>query len=106
MRCSCGGTLVGYDDRGSTLCTACRAITPAPAPPPAPTVPELLAFASGHPTGGGAIRRELGVSPVRYWQLLNRAIDTAEARELAPELVDRLRERRHRRHALRTGATA
>jgi len=38
-----------------------------------------------------AIRSELGLSPARYYQLLGRLIDTAEAQEHDPMLVKRLR---------------
>ena len=38
-----------------------------------------------------AIRAELGMSPARYYQLLGRLIDTAEAQEHDPMLVKRLR---------------
>ena len=47
-----------------------------------------------------AIRAELGLSPARYYQLLGRLIDTAEAQEYDPMLVKRLRRLRDvRRHA-------
>ena len=38
-----------------------------------------------------AIRSELALSPARYYQLLGRLIDTAEAQEHDPMLVKRLR---------------
>lgn len=38
-----------------------------------------------------AIRAELGLSPARYYQLLGRLIDTAEAQAHDPMLVKRLR---------------
>jgi hypothetical protein len=66
-------------------------------------VATLLAFEAkwGAHTGHKeeAIRRELGVTPARYYQLLGRAIDTREALELDPLLVHRLQDARarHRR---------
>ncbi|MFH8249435.1 DUF3263 domain-containing protein [Microbacterium sp. B2969] len=38
-----------------------------------------------------AIRADLGLSPARYYQLLGRLIDTAEAQQQDPMLVKRLR---------------
>lgn len=53
------------------------------------------------------IREQLGLSPARYHQLLNRAIDLPEALAYDPMLVRRLRrlreERRRRRSARRLG---
>jgi hypothetical protein len=47
-----------------------------------------------------AIRSELSMSPARYYQLLGRLIDTAEAQEHDPMLVKRLRRIRDaREHA-------
>jgi hypothetical protein len=47
-----------------------------------------------------AIRSDLGISPARYYQLLGRLIDSAEAQEHDPMLVKRLRRLRDaRRHA-------
>lgn len=48
-----------------------------------------------------AIRDQLGLSPSRYYQLLGRLIDTAEAQAHDPMLVKRLRRMRdqHRRPA-------
>ncbi len=61
-------------------------------------VADLLAFEAkwGAHTGHKeeAIRRELDVTPARYYQLLGRAIDTREALELDPLLVHRLQQRR------------
>lgn len=51
-----------------------------------------------------AIRAELGLSPARYYQLLGRLIDTAEAQAIDPMLVKRLRRVREAR--LRGAATA
>jgi hypothetical protein len=53
-----------------------------------------------------AIRAELGVSPARYYQLLARLIDTAEAQEHDPMLVKRLRRLRDARHAARVTRAA
>jgi hypothetical protein len=44
-----------------------------------------------------AIRADLGLSPARYYQLLGRLIDTAEAQEHDPMLVKRLRRLREAR---------
>lgn len=96
------GTLV--DVLGQTVCTHCRRITTAKPPEPKPTTAELLAFASGHPTASGAIRRELGISPTRYYQLLNRAIDTDEAESIDPGLVLDLRLKRRDLARRRVGA--
>mgnify|MGYP001178655999 FL=1 len=41
-----------------------------------------------------AIRAELGLAPARYYQLLDRLIDTVEAQRHDPMLVKRLRRRR------------
>lgn len=46
---------------------------------------------------------ELGMTLTGYYQALDRAIDTAEALRSYPVLVNRLRERRARRLADRTG---
>ncbi|WP_292831102.1 DUF3263 domain-containing protein [Microbacterium sp.] len=56
-----------------------------------------------------AIRRELALSPARYYQLLNRLIDTADALAHDPLLVHRLRrlrEVRAREHVIRATASA
>jgi hypothetical protein len=69
------------------------------------TVSDLLAFEErwGEHTGDKeeAIRRELGETPSRYYQLLARTIDTREALELNPMLVRRLRRIRDERRAER-----
>ena len=44
-----------------------------------------------------AIRAELGISPVRYYQRLNILIDVPEAMERFPTLTSRLRRLRNRR---------
>lgn len=41
-----------------------------------------------------AVRSELGLAPARYYQLLGRLIDTADALEHDPLLVKRLRRAR------------
>lgn len=48
-----------------------------------------------------AIRETLGMGPARYYQLLGRLIDTAEALEHDPLLVKRLRRIRDERLARR-----
>ncbi len=48
-----------------------------------------------------AIRAELGLSPARYYQLLGRLIDTADAVEYDPMLVKRLRRIRDARQQAR-----
>lgn len=59
---------------------------------------ELLDFEEQWPRWSGskdeAIRARFGVTPARYFQLLHRTIDTAEAIEANPMLVRRLRRRR------------
>lgn len=71
----------------------------------------LLAFEAEWRRHGGAkeeaIRAEFGMAPARYYQLLGRLIDTAEALEHDPLLIRRLRRIRDQRaaaHAARTGA--
>lgn len=44
-----------------------------------------------------AIRAELGMAPARYYQLLGRLIDTADAQAYDPMLVKRLRRLRDAR---------
>lgn len=53
-----------------------------------------------------AIRAELGLSPARYYQLLGRLIDTAEAQEHDPMLVKRLRRLRDGRAQERVARAA
>ena len=54
-----------------------------------------------------AVRARFGLSPARYYQLLNRLIDRPEALEYDPMLVQRLRRlreaRRRKRFARRLG---
>ena len=55
----------------------------------------ILALEAAWPRHSGAkeetIRSKLGMSPARYYQLLGRMIDTADALEYDPMLVKRLR---------------
>jgi hypothetical protein len=53
-----------------------------------------------------AIRAELALSPARYYQLLGRLIDTADAQEHDPMLVKRLRRLRDARLASRAATAA
>ncbi|MBD8023355.1 DUF3263 domain-containing protein [Microbacterium gallinarum] len=53
-----------------------------------------------------AIRAELGLSPARYYQLLGRLIDTADAQAHDPMLVKRLRRLRDARAQARVGRAA
>ncbi|MBW3557014.1 MAG: DUF3263 domain-containing protein [Actinobacteria bacterium] len=48
-----------------------------------------------------AIRVQLGLSPARYYQLLNHLIDRPEAHEYDPLVVRRLRRLRERRRRAR-----
>jgi len=50
-----------------------------------------------------AIRERLGLPPIRYYQVLNRAIDLRAALEYDPMLVRRLRRLRDRRRRIRFG---
>ncbi len=50
-----------------------------------------------------AIRRELGLSPTAYYQLLNRLLDDPSALQVEPVLVDRLRRLRATRDRRRAG---
>lgn len=78
-----------------------------------PTIAELLAFEekwgrdrTRHSLKLEACYSELGVPPARYFQLLGRAIDTAEALEHSPMLVRRLRRMRDDRERIRSGRVA
>jgi hypothetical protein len=66
----------------------------------------ILAFERSLWRSAGAKDREitdaLGVSPTRYYQLLNELIDRPEAAEFDPELIARLRRRRVARGRLRS----
>ena len=53
-----------------------------------------------------AIRAELGISPARYYQLLGRLIDTADAQAHDPMLVKRLRRIRDARAEARVARAA
>lgn len=70
---------------------------------------DLLAFEDrwGDHSGNKeeAIRREMSLAPARYYQLLNRAIDTEEALRTDPVLVHRLRRTRDTRRQRRPTAT-
>lgn len=57
---------------------------------------QLLAFEAANPAPRNgqkdeAIRRELGLTPARYWQLLLRLIDTQQALDIDPVTTHRLR---------------
>ena len=60
----------------------------------------VLAFEAGHPSVGAskneAIRTRLGISPARYYQILDRLSVSVEALALEPLLVRRLQRRRER----------
>lgn len=69
-----------------------------PACPPLPDelARRLLAFEATHPTPQGGqkeelIRRELTLTPARYWQLLLRLVQTEQALRLDPMTTHRLR---------------
>lgn len=74
----------------------------------------VLEFERTHPDHGGrkddAVRTQVGVSPARYYQVLNLAIDSPAALAYDPQLVRRLlriRERRMRaRFSIRTSDSA
>lgn len=61
----------------------------------------ILEFAEHAPRTAGireeAVRRQLGISPVRYYQRLNVLVDHPEARRLHPLLIGRLARLRERR---------
>ncbi len=66
----------------------------------------LLAFERGTWRTPGAkdqaIIEALGMSPTRYYQLLNELIDDPEALKFDPALVKRLRAQRARRQRMRS----
>ena len=70
----------------------------------------ILAFERSWWRSPGAKEREildeLGISPTRYYQLLNELIDRPEAAQFDPALVARLRRRRADRNRLRSGRDA
>lgn len=77
---------------------------------PALSISRLIDFAAAHPGGvGGAtgelIRSELGVTPVRYLQLLNRAIQTDDALRHDPITTHRLRRLAEQRARTREART-
>lgn len=71
----------------------------------APTDRELLTFELSAPRSLGAkedaIKQSLGLTPIRYYQRLNVAIDTPEMMEAFPLLTARLRRKRDERERRR-----
>jgi len=67
----------------------------------------ILAFERSWWRTPGAKEREIlgvfGISPTRYYQLLNELIDRPAAAQFDPALVARLRRRRTDRNRLRSG---
>lgn len=67
------------------------------------TPAQLLDFEARHPertrSKESAIRRELGISPARYWVLLHRAAQSLEGWEHDPITAKRVLERSLRRVA-------
>lgn len=67
----------------------------------------ILALEAAWPRHSGAkeetIRRTLGMSPARYYQLLGRLIDTEQALQHDPLLIRRLRRSRERHVDQRIG---
>jgi hypothetical protein len=67
----------------------------------------VLAFERSWWTSPGVKEREildvLGMSPTRYYQVLNELIDEPAAAQFDPALVARLRRRRDARGRLRSG---
>jgi len=70
----------------------------------------MLAFERSWWRSPGAKEREIlevfGMSPTRYYQLLNELIDQPAATQFDPALVARLRRRRAVRNRLRSGREA
>ncbi|MDP3971699.1 MAG: DUF3263 domain-containing protein [Candidatus Nanopelagicales bacterium] len=68
---------------------------------------QVLRFERGWWPGRGgkdrAIRDSLGISPTRYFQVLNQAIDSPGSWSIDPALVHRLRRCRARQRAARPG---
>jgi len=65
----------------------------------------LEASESGGTTKQDAIRRELSMSPTRFYALLEQLVDSPEAAEYDPLVIARLRRRRDaRRRAMFTSA--
>lgn len=73
----------------------------------APTDHDLLTFEANAPRSLGAkedaIKARLGLTPIRYYQRLNVAIDTPEMMEAFPLLTARLRRKRDERERRRAG---
>ncbi|GAA1891524.1 DUF3263 domain-containing protein [Williamsia serinedens] len=69
---------------------------------------QLLEFAGRWWRNAGAaesaVQRELGLSPVRYYQRLNRLLDEGAAVEFDPILTNRLLRIRSERESRRRGA--
>lgn len=64
---------------------------------PTPTISQLLDFAAAHPVVRGEvetlIRRELGITPARYCQLLTRAAVSLEGQAHDPITAHRIARR-------------
>jgi hypothetical protein len=88
-RCAFAGDVVFRD--GRAVCPTCRG----PLYRPVPSTAEMLAFEASYPyrdpAREEAIRRDLSLTPARYYQLLGRAIDTEDALRIDPVLTHRLR---------------
>lgn len=73
-------------------------------------IARLVDFAAAHPryrrNVDEDIRREFGITPARYFQLLGRAIATEEALKHDPITVHRLRREADRRARIREARTA
>ncbi len=77
-----------------------------PAPPTTAVLDFEAQWQAGSPLKEDAIRRTFdGMTPTRYYQVLNRVIDTPEALEHNPMLVHRLLEQRERRTTARASRT-
>lgn len=90
---------------GVVIPTACRCTRPETIE--RPTTEQLLDFAAAHPgkVNGHVdelLRRELGITPVRYLQLLSQVIHTEEALQHDAQTTYRLR--READHRARTRA--
>lgn len=74
------------------------------------TPAQLLAFEQAHPhhtpTKVAAIRRDLGITEVRYYVLLNRAARTAEGIKAHPVTARIVRERAEERARIREARVA
>ncbi len=72
-----------------------------------PLTARVLGFEREWTPGHGAkerlIRDSLGISPTRYFQVLNQAIDSPGPWSVDPSLVHRLRRRRAGRRVARAG---